>query len=1570
MKQANYTYFKLARMIAIFVMSIFVMSMSSLGNAIAQNATDGQNTTDSQKADEDKSWFLTFVEQQLSTPNRKIVISDISGALSSTASIGSITIADRQGVWLKISKAELDWNRLALLRGRISVNSLKAQKIDVYRKPLPDTTPAIPDPEAKGFSLPELPVSVEVGALTANELMLGQDLFGLQATVSLDGSVNLAGGELSSKFAIKRLDGQGGFTLIADYSNKTGGVKIDLDLNEPQNGIAANLLNIEGRPALIMSVKGDGTIDDLDVKISMDAAGQSVVNGNVSLKKDEKGRNIGVKLNGPIAILMPQQYRPFFGSETALAVDASTLDAGGFILHSMTIDGKAIKVAATAQTASDGFLRHLNVNAQLAAENGGALVLPVSGGQTTIQNMAFNIDYGSPNTDNWSGKLVINKLATTGFTAGDVTINLGGLAQNLDMPASRHVTVLAQGGLNHIGLSSSDASNALGDKIALDVNLDIKPQTPIIINKFDVSANGFLLFLKGEVDRLVFRGDIGLKAQSLAPFSGLAGRNLAGSSDLTMSGNIELATGAANIILNGKASGIKTGVEIADRILASEVILSGGIGRDSYGLHARELKIANKDVSISANGDLGSSSALMDFGISLSNLQLINPQIKGGVDVRAALRGHNSFLTIGATTTIKNAVLQGRKLENFNLAFNGILDSTSQLKSNFSGFSFANGRFDNQPLALDAAFQQAPQGFALDSLNVTLGKTSLNGSLIHNLNGLIDGKFHLDSPDIGPLVALGLMNGKGQALADISLNGENGKQNASLIANAKNIDVAGNKLGNLDAKVHVIDLFGVPQAEGSLNGTKIIAGSVKINEVNFVSTVENGASHFSTTAKLENNTNIDVGGALKPLDNDGWQLTLGQAQVRQNAMDVKLLQPATISLAGSGAITIDQLLLAVAGGKIAVSGTVHDTINMAVDINALPLSVANMVMPELAARGVINGKAQISGPKAKPNVVFSLKGDDLTAEPAIKYGLPALTLTADGNMNGDVLSIATRIFGGGLDVGAKGNIDIAKQGLDVDVTLTQLPIALANSIVKGQNLAGQVVGNAHIGGTFKNPQANFNAQATGISTTVLKDNGLAPIGVKLQGSFDNNIATIGALEVNGPSNLKINASGTVPVSGNGLDLKINGNAPLALANRFLAKRGAQLSGALNVHATVAGSFTKPELGGGFEVANGQFLDPETNARFTQIALSGNLSGETVTISNISARSASGGGMSGGGTISINVAQGMPADITINLNHLRYNDNNMVVVTVNGHVTAKGPLMSDVEIGGDVLIEKAEIRVPDSFGGAAQIDVQHKHMTKPIETTLERAGIETKPQTKTEKAANARVNGPKLNLMIRAPNQIFVRGRGLDTELGGTLRLVGPVSDIRPVGGFNMIRGRLEILTQRLTFEEGQVTMSGNFNPDINFVANTQSDDTTVTVTVKGTPSDLDISFTSQPELPQDEVLARLIFNRSISELSPFQIAQLAAAAAELAGLTNNSLMGSLRSATGLDDLDVVTDAKGNTGVRAGRYIRDNIYLGVEAGSGGDTKGTINLDITKNLKAKGAVGSDANSSVGVFYEKDY
>jgi translocation and assembly module TamB len=246
---------------------------------------------------------------------------------------------------------------------------------------------------------------------------------------------------------------------------------------------------------------------------------------------------------------------------------------------------------------------------------------------------------------------------------------------------------------------------------------------------------------------------------------------------------------------------------------------------------------------------------------------------------------------------------------------------------------------------------------------------------------------------------------------------------------------------------------------------------------------------------------------------------------------------------------------------------------------------------------------------------------------------------------------------------------------------------------------------------------------------------------------------------------------------------------------------------------------------------------------------------------------------------------------------------------------------------------------------------------------------------------ARLGGPQarpgptgpgigLDIRINAPNQIFVRGRGLDVELGGALRIRGTTTDIEPVGRFELRRGRLIVLGQRIDFDEGWLQLVGNLDPEIHLVAETQSQDVTAIVTVDGRVSAPRISFSSDPPLPEDEVLARVLFNRSTQNLSAFQVAQLAAAAAELAGGGGPGLLSQLRGATGLDDLDIVTEEDGATALRAGKYLDDNIYLDVQTGTDGVTRAEIRLDLSDYVTARGAVESDGNSTIGLFYERDY
>jgi translocation and assembly module TamB len=229
----------------------------------------------------------------------------------------------------------------------------------------------------------------------------------------------------------------------------------------------------------------------------------------------------------------------------------------------------------------------------------------------------------------------------------------------------------------------------------------------------------------------------------------------------------------------------------------------------------------------------------------------------------------------------------------------------------------------------------------------------------------------------------------------------------------------------------------------------------------------------------------------------------------------------------------------------------------------------------------------------------------------------------------------------------------------------------------------------------------------------------------------------------------------------------------------------------------------------------------------------------------------------------------------------------------------------------------------------------------------------------------------LDLGISAPSRIFVRGRGLDAEFGGALRLRGDTTNIVTSGGFDLVRGRMSFLTKRFDLSEGRISLQGDPIPYMRLVATTQSADASFDVTLEGTADAPDFSITADPEMPQDEALARILFGETLSDISPLQATRLAAAVATLTGSGSGfNPLGSLREGAGVDDLDLKSDEEGNTSLTAGKYISDNIYTEIEIDNTGKSAISLNLDVSPNLTVTGQADSEANSGLGLFFQKDY
>lgn len=513
-------------------------------------------------------------------------------------------------------------------------------------------------------------------------------------------------------------------------------------------------------------------------------------------------------------------------------------------------------------------------------------------------------------------------------------------------------------------------------------------------------------------------------------------------------------------------------------------------------------------------------------------------------------------------------------------------------------------------------------------------------------------------------------------------------------------------------------------------------------------------------------------------------------------------------------------------------------------------------------------------------------------------------------------------------------------------------------------------------GKLANPQLSLTAQGnvTGTDREIALDARLANLALLLP-EFPGPLTVSGTalqdaagylidLTGRGPGQVDAKIAGRVAADLATADLSVSGTGQAGLANAFVEPRS--VSGPVRFDLQLDGPLAARSLSGRLSLAGGRVTDPGLGFAFERVEAVADLSGGLAQVSATTQ-------LSSGGRLRIDGPVGLAspnqAELSISLDRLRLVDPELYQTTASGEITVTGPLGNGALIAGRITLDDTEIRVPSSgFGGEGGLpDLSHVNEPRDVRETRAKAGL---------LGDAGGTGGPggtgafRLDLEILAPNRVFVRGRGIDAELGGSLRLTGTTAAIVPSGGFSLIRGRLDILGKRLVLSDADLQMEGNFVPQILIAASTESDGITSFVTIEGPANAPDVTFTSVPDLPQEEVLSRLLFGRGLDTISALQAAQLANAVAVLAGRDGEGLIGRLRKSFGLDDLDVTTAEDGSAALKAGKYISENAYTELEVGQEGKSRINLNLDLRPGVTLKGRVGADGDTGIGLFLERDY
>ena len=558
---------------------------------------------------------------------------------------------------------------------------------------------------------------------------------------------------------------------------------------------------------------------------------------------------------------------------------------------------------------------------------------------------------------------------------------------------------------------------------------------------------------------------------------------------------------------------------------------------------------------------------------------------------------------------------------------------------------------------------------------------------------------------------------------------------------------------------------------------------------------------------------------------------------------------------------------------------------------------------------------------------------------------------------------AAQLGGGELRISGrltpKLDATVAAQGIGAGVLQTVLPEFVTE---------GTLAADARLSGTLDAPLGNFTLTGRGLRAKNYSSKALPPADLDVHGTLHGRSATVNATLSAGAS-VHLTATGE---AGKALDLHVAGTTDLEMFNPILVAEGRQVRGRITMDMGIQGEIAMPRVTGGARLVDGELQDFARGAHVRAINATLQADGETLRVSDLSAQ-AGPGTVTGHGTIDL-AAPGAPVDFTIEARRARPIASDLVTATLTGNLTVTGKLREDVTVAGKLDISQGEINLPERFPpSVAVLNVRRRGQPPPPPP----------PQSAVLLDITARTTGP-----------IFVRGHGVDADFGGRIHVTG-ASDYPMIGGgFDMNRGTFAIAGQTLSFTTGKLSFDGagirnRLDPTLDFVAQTSSGGVTATLTVGGYASAPKITLSSSPDLPQDEVLAHLLFGQGAKQLTPLQLAQIAQALAALGGVGSGfDPVGMMRKQLGLDRLSVGSTTGGASGtesqttVEAGKYVTRNVYVGAKQNLSGGTQVQVQVDLTKKLKAQatlatgttttvtGNASQDNGSSVGLSYEFEY
>lgn len=518
--------------------------------------------------------------------------------------------------------------------------------------------------------------------------------------------------------------------------------------------------------------------------------------------------------------------------------------------------------------------------------------------------------------------------------------------------------------------------------------------------------------------------------------------------------------------------------------------------------------------------------------------------------------------------------------------------------------------------------------------------------------------------------------------------------------------------------------------------------------------------------------------------------------------------------------------------------------------NRLDLArIRNVQMRRPGLGGILeisaDGRGEVGSPQSQDRLAFQMLNAQINATgiQAAGRNLGDLQLAAFGTsdkLNFTLDSgLANATIRGRGDAALRGDYPVNAEVTFDDVTWANLQPLIQENIAGRPSVDGTTSGRLTLNGPVANlDQLNASLRVTKFEVRALEAQPLRqrPLTIQNQGDIAASIQRgqirIDSAHLTGDQT-DINVTGTTSLRGEDLNIRIDAESNLELVEAFVPD--IYSGGTVTIAATVQGSATNPSITGRIELQDASLASGDLPLGLSKangvIALNGN----TATIQKLT-------GEAGGGRINVEgfVTRGEQLRFSLRATaatvRVRVQQGVSAVATANLNIT--GTASASV-VSGSVTIDRLTY-LPQTDIGAI----------------LARSG----PPVQSPASPSPILENMRVDISVRSSTTTAIQASlAQNLQVSADLRVRGRASEPGITGSVQLSRGDLVFFGSTYRVSSGTISFynPNRIEPQIDITLETEAKGATVVLNVTGPIDNMKLSYTSDPPLQFDEIVALL-----------------------------------------------------------------------------------------------------------------